>query len=271
MTIRCPSPAMVVALVALVLGAGGTVTAAALITSAGIRDNTIGSVDLHDGTIEGRDVDDGALTGADVARNSLTGADVNELSLDKVPNANRLDGLDSTQLVRKSESFTRRFACAGTAFENGFSADDYSLSRLLKFGQGPLPALFRCSVNIPDGALVTDVSFAVKDTDAAQDVRCSMWRTNVTTEIGAETAMADNVATSGTPGDVRITDPTIDQPVIDNGNFAYFLQCWVGTDGTIGLYGATVTYAVNHSSSAGRPTVEPVTDDDGRSSSDDHE
>jgi hypothetical protein len=117
--LRLPSPAMVVALGALVMGAGGSVTAGALITSASIKDNTIRSVDVRDatlksvdvanGTLTGADVRDGKLTGADVANNSLTGADVNESSLGKVPvaatattaqDAGKVDGLDANALTR---------------------------------------------------------------------------------------------------------------------------------------------------------------------------
>jgi hypothetical protein len=106
---RLPSPAMIVALGALVISAGGTVTAAALITSANIKDNTIRSVDIRDETIKSRDVDNGSLIGADVSNGSLTGADVkngaltgadiNESTLAKVPNADTLDGLDSANLA----------------------------------------------------------------------------------------------------------------------------------------------------------------------------
>ena len=116
---RLPSPAMVVAAAALVMSAGGTVTAAALVTSANIKDNTIRSVDIRDETIKSRDVDNGSLTGADinngsltgvdVKNNSLTGADINESTLAKVPsaanatkaqNAGKVDGLDANSLIR---------------------------------------------------------------------------------------------------------------------------------------------------------------------------
>ncbi len=246
MRIRRPAPAMVVALVALVLSAGGTVTAGVLITSADIRDNTIRSADIHDGAIKSRDVDNGSLSGADVARNSLTGVDIHESSLGNVPNSNRLDGLDSTQLLRKSESFTRHFSCEGTAWENGFSWKAYGLDGSGKHGDGSFPpTLFVCSVNIPDGATVTAVSFSLKDDHASQDDQCSMWRTDLTTVIGNPgRPMAYGVMTSGMPGDVRLTDTTIDFPVIDNSRFAYLLSCFVGNDSDTGLYGAVVTYRV---------------------------
>lgn len=116
---RLPSPAMIVALGALVMSAGGTVTAAALITSANINDNTIRSVDIRDETIRSRDVDNGSLTGADITNRSLTGvdvkndtltgADIKESTLAKVPsaanasnaqNAGKVDGLDANSLIR---------------------------------------------------------------------------------------------------------------------------------------------------------------------------
>jgi hypothetical protein len=88
---------MVVALAALVTSAGGTVTAAALITSADIKNNTIRTVDIRNG----------AVKGIDVRRNTLTGADVRESTLGQVPlaaNAGKVDGFDANQLVRAASA-----------------------------------------------------------------------------------------------------------------------------------------------------------------------
>jgi hypothetical protein len=268
MRMRRPSPATVVALVALMLSAGGTVTAGVLVTSADIRDNTIRSADIHDEALNSRDVGNGAVGGVDVANNSLTGADVQESSLGRVPVANRLDGLDSTQFVRKTDPRTGHFSCAGIAFESSSDEADYTLDIALKFGEGPVPALFRCSATIPDGARVTEVSFSVKDTHASEDNECSMWRTNMTTAIGTEVAMADELTTTGAPADVRLIDTTIERAVIDNNRYSYFLQCWVGTDDATGLYGAIVTYTTTAGQAAGRPAVEVSTDRGGASSTD---
>lgn len=70
---RLPSPAMIVALVALGLATSGSATALALVTSADIKNDTIKSVDVH--------------------KNALTGADIAEAKLGKVPNAKRVGGL----------------------------------------------------------------------------------------------------------------------------------------------------------------------------------
>jgi hypothetical protein len=72
---------MALAVAALILSVAGNVTAAALITSAQIQDNTIRSVDIHDGTLKSVDVGDGALTGADMRDGSLTNVDVLDGSL----------------------------------------------------------------------------------------------------------------------------------------------------------------------------------------------
>jgi hypothetical protein len=137
---RClPSPAMVVALGALIMSAGGTVTAAALLTSANIRDNTIRSVDVRDETIKSRDVDNGSLTGADVNNRSLTGADVqdnsltgagiNESTLGKVPNADKLDGIDSSAFARRqAEGFHQVGAAGEPPFQNGWSNLQFGFS-----------------------------------------------------------------------------------------------------------------------------------------------
>jgi hypothetical protein len=122
---RVPSPPMIVALGALVLSAGGTVTAAVLITSANIEDNTVRSVDIRDETIRSLDVDNrsltgadiktGSLTGVDVKNSSLTGNDLKESTLGRVPaaanasntqNAGNVDGLDANALIRVAQMST---------------------------------------------------------------------------------------------------------------------------------------------------------------------
>jgi hypothetical protein len=338
---------MVVALAALVMSTGGTVTAAALITSANVKDNTIRGVDIlkgtlkgvdvkdntlagvdvrngsltgadvsdgsltgadlansavnsakvangsvtgadfannavnsakvADGSLTGADVQDGSLTGADVADgsvagvdvadDSLTGVDVDESTLGKVSDADSLDGLDSDQFVRKSDVFTTQFTCAGTTWENQRSTEGYGGWGSLKHGDGTL-GVFRCNVAIPTGATVTEVSFAVKDTNPAQAIHCAMFRTNLTTLIGGEAFMAQ-ASTSGSPGAVRISNITkISHPLIDNANFAYFVQCTVGSDASTGIYAAIVTYTMNAEPGIGVQTVEPAANNGGTSSAD---
>jgi hypothetical protein len=63
--------------------------------------NTVQSDDLGPGSqVKAPDVAANAVNGSDVVDNSLTGADVNEATLGKVPNADKLDGLNSTRFIR---------------------------------------------------------------------------------------------------------------------------------------------------------------------------
>jgi hypothetical protein len=110
---------------ALFVALGGSAYAAATINSASVVDNSLTGADIRgraaspgkpftEGTLTGEDVRgsfgapgrpavNGSLTGADIANDSLTGADILEQSLGKVPNADRLDGLDSNVFLQKSQ------------------------------------------------------------------------------------------------------------------------------------------------------------------------
>jgi len=86
-----PSPAMVVALISLFVALSGVAYAA----------NTVGSGDVIDNSLLSQDLKDGfAVKSVDVVNDSLTGADIAESTLGKVPNADKLDGLDSSAFAR---------------------------------------------------------------------------------------------------------------------------------------------------------------------------
>lgn len=68
------------------------------LVAADLRPNSVGTSEVANSSLTGADVTDGSLAGADVANNSLTGADINESLLGIVPNADQLDGKDSSQL-----------------------------------------------------------------------------------------------------------------------------------------------------------------------------
>ena len=72
-----PTPALVVAVLALVVAMAGTSYAAVKIGSAQIKNNSVKGKDVKDANLTGKDVKDSTLTGADVVDGSLTSADVN--------------------------------------------------------------------------------------------------------------------------------------------------------------------------------------------------
>ncbi len=96
-----PSPALVIAVIALFVSMGGVSygLATGSIDSREISNGTIMSRDIKNGTINGRDIRTGAvfgsdihrstITGGDVRNGALTGADIRESTLAQVPRAAR--------------------------------------------------------------------------------------------------------------------------------------------------------------------------------------
>lgn len=86
---RRPSPALVVAVVALFISMGGVSygLATGSIDSRVIKNNTIRTQDLRDNSLRGRDIRTGAVRSSDIGDNSMTGLDVLESSLETVPSA----------------------------------------------------------------------------------------------------------------------------------------------------------------------------------------
>lgn len=93
-----PSPAMVVALIALFGSLGGV--------SYGLATGSISSREIRNNTILSRDVRNGALQGRDVKNNSLTGSDIVESRLGTVPNADRVDGHNMARIDAKLPAST---------------------------------------------------------------------------------------------------------------------------------------------------------------------
>jgi hypothetical protein len=106
---RRPSPAMVVALVALFLALGGSSYAALSIGTGNIRNGAVTSAKIKNGAVKSAKINTGAVkttklnaqsvTNAKVKNNTLTGAKINESTLGQVPsanNANQLGGQPAT-------------------------------------------------------------------------------------------------------------------------------------------------------------------------------
>ena len=82
-----PSPALIIACVALFLSLGGV--------SYGVATGFIDSREIKNNTIRTKDIRNGQVAGADVRNNSVQGADINESSLAKVPSATSADSAAS--------------------------------------------------------------------------------------------------------------------------------------------------------------------------------
>ena len=138
--LRLPSPAMVVACLALLIALGGTSYAAIKLPA-----NSVGTKQLKTN----------AVTSPKVKNNSIAGADVLESSLGQVPsaataanatnaanaaNADKLDNIDSTGFVRpgSSEAWHELGAPGEPAFEGGWTNESPSGETTGGFYKDPL-------------------------------------------------------------------------------------------------------------------------------------
>jgi len=77
------------------------------VQSADIRDANLTTADIRSNAVTTGKILDNDVRSADVLDNSLTGADVSEATLGKVPDADTLDGVDSSGFVRGSGSIQK--------------------------------------------------------------------------------------------------------------------------------------------------------------------
>jgi hypothetical protein len=133
---RRPSPALVVACIALFLSLGGVSYGLATgsidsreiknnsVTSSDIRNNSIRTFDIRNDSVRGFDIRNSTIQGRDVALNTLTGADISEKDLAQVPSAAKagdaatVGGLGLKKVFAKQPSGTG----AQQIFNGGFFA-----------------------------------------------------------------------------------------------------------------------------------------------------
>jgi hypothetical protein len=124
---------MVIALIALFVSLGGSAVALSgsnTVFTDDITDNEVRTADVRNDTLAGgglgaTDLKPSSVGTSEVALNSLTGADVNESGLGIVPNANQLDGLDSSAFARGAISNARASALGDTAGTTVITAAGY--------------------------------------------------------------------------------------------------------------------------------------------------
>lgn len=173
---------------------------------------------------------------------------------DEADNADTLDGLDSSAFAKVSQAGEGYFSCGGTSHVPMDDSTPWTWHDSLLAGDG----LFRCNLNIPNGATITWVTWTVADTDDTEAILCSVWRTNMLDYIGSEMIVAEGSLTpSWAPGKISYSDEIMSSPPIDNSQYTYFNQCDIpGNTSGMGLYGVMVTYEFK-SDPAGAQRAEP--------------
>ncbi len=113
---RLPSPALVIACVALFVSLGGVSYGLAkgsidsrelknnTIRSKDVRNNTLRTFDIRNNEVRGFDIRNSTIRGRDVAFNTLTGNDIAEDSLGKVPSAAAADTAGSANTANTANS-----------------------------------------------------------------------------------------------------------------------------------------------------------------------
>ena len=162
-----PSPATVIASVALFVSLGGVGYAAATgsIDSREIKNNDVRTKDLKNNDVRGKDIRTGTVTGSDVANNSLTGADILESSLGTVPSANRANTAGSA-----TSANTANFANSATSAGNANTVGGNSVttfSRHLATGALAETVIYNNNGLILRASCVTGLENIVADTTVA--------------------------------------------------------------------------------------------------------
>jgi len=128
-----PSPALVIACIALFVALGGVSygLATGSIDSREIADNTIRSKDVRNNSVYSRDIRNndvrdidirnGTVKGRDVAKSTLTGENINMAKLGRVPDAAALDGVPASQYARPAEPVRLVGATGEPDFQSGYA------------------------------------------------------------------------------------------------------------------------------------------------------
>ena len=113
---RRPSPAMVIALIALFVSLSGVSYGVATgfidsreiknneVRSLDVRNNEIRTIDLRNNQVRGIDIRNSTVQGRDIALNTITGTDVNEGSLQQVPSALLAETANSANTANTANS-----------------------------------------------------------------------------------------------------------------------------------------------------------------------
>lgn len=168
---RRPSPAMIVALIALFVSLSGVSYGVATgyidsreilnnqVRSVDIRNNEIRTRDLRNNQVRGIDIRNSSVRGRDIALNTLTGNDVNESSLGKVPSAASADTAGTAGSAGNVGGVTmQRIAYSGQI------GDDF----VEIFEQGGLRLEARCE-NAGTPALVVRAQTSAADSELRSD------------------------------------------------------------------------------------------------------
>jgi hypothetical protein len=202
-----PSPAMIVALIALFVAMGGvsygfatgTIDSRELknndVRSRDIRNNEIRTKDLRNNEVRGIDIRNSTVQGRDVALNTITGEDVREDTLQKVPTATQADSATTADSVAGLKLHRISYAAAeGSAKQTVLSAGGLTITAECQSGPA-MELVANPAADQPNSQIATNgwPSFDDADFDPGDDLS--------TTFVG-EAIRSGTIAFTGSKGSV---------------------------------------------------------------------
>jgi hypothetical protein len=148
--LKRPSPAMVVAVLALFVALGGSSYAALKIGSKQIRNNSVRTGDLRNNDIRSRDI----------RNNTILGRDVSESSLGKVPNAAAADTAATTSQIKRVDVIKAPSTASNADLDTAMAA----ATQVPVLSFGPFQIYGKCAVDT-DGTLDDNGDGIVDDND----------------------------------------------------------------------------------------------------------
>lgn len=145
---------------------------------------------------------------------------------------------------------TRSVSCHAFGFTplDTATGSDYAATKRYRTGTDG-SGFFVCDPGLPHRAVVTKVQFSVWDGAGSSQVQyCGLYRSGLYARNSETVEALASVPSTGlaeAPGFARLTDTSITNAVVNNNNYAYWLQCNLGQAGqSLGLYGADVYYTI---------------------------
>jgi hypothetical protein len=135
---RLPSPAMIVALIALFVALSGSATAALMITGANIKNGTVTGYDLKNGSVTGYDLKTDAVTGAKVKNGTLMASDFEAGQLPAGVSGLEVVTGSPTTLFAGQSGYAQAYCPGGKraiSGGGGASEDDVRISNVGVWGQ----------------------------------------------------------------------------------------------------------------------------------------
>jgi hypothetical protein len=120
--IRRPSPALLVATIALFVALGGTVYAAGKISGKAIKVKSLPGNRLKPHSVPANRLKLGTLNGLTGSTAQITGAEINELSLGQVPEAAHAETAGKAQVAVEAETAQNAVNAVNAATVNGYAA-----------------------------------------------------------------------------------------------------------------------------------------------------